>query len=269
VRAIDNLGHADVTPASYTWTVDATAPSITDVNPADGATGVPRNASITVDFDEVMDTGSVSYLITPTVTLTPTWQNGETRLTLTHDEFAANTSYTITVGGGSDLIGNPLSNAPYTWVFTTSHVSVPEADLALGKVHAGTGDVIAGERITYTVTITNAGPTTPVTVTIVDSFAPTDILTGVSGEGCIWSGAEVVTCTVTNITTITPHILTLVVTTSNTYSGTVSNVASVAPVDQVIDPNPDNNDAGPVIVTIISTGTGDRYIYLPLVLRNS
>jgi hypothetical protein len=103
----------------------------------------------------------------------------------------------------------------------------------------------------------------------VDSFAPADILTGVSGEGCAWSGAGVVTCTVTNITTVTPHILTLVVTTSNTYSGTVSNIASVAPVDQVIDPNPGNNDAGPVIVTIISTGTEDHYIHLPLVLRNS
>ncbi|MCP4542703.1 MAG: Ig-like domain-containing protein [Chloroflexi bacterium] len=76
---------------------------------------------------------------------------------LGHDELAANTRYTVSVNTGSDLAGNLLGNTPYTWVFTTGAVSAPEADLSLGKVRFGTGDVTTGERITYTLTVTNAG----------------------------------------------------------------------------------------------------------------
>jgi hypothetical protein len=55
---------------------------------------------------------------------------------------------------------------------------------------------------------------------------------------------------VTGIVTDSPSVLTLVVTTDNTYSGTLSNVAHVARSGEVIDNIPGNNDAGPVTVTV-------------------
>ena len=253
VRATDNAGNTDATPDSYTWTVDITGPSVISVSPAGGSSDVLRNLPFVINFDEAMNTASASYLFTPTVTgLAETWTNGDTRLTLTHDVLAANTQYTATITAGSDLAGNPLANAPYTWVFTTSDVSAPEADLALGKARAGAGDVNAGGRITYTLTITNAGPTSPVTATIVDTFSNATALAAVSGAGCTWTpGSAVVTCTLTNIASSGPVQLALVVTTSGVYSGALSNSASISAEGGVIDPTLGNNDAGPILVNIV------------------
>jgi len=252
-----NLSPADVVP-----------PHVINVLPAHGATDVPRNAPVVVDFSEAMAIAGVSALITPTVgDLVETWSNNDARLTVNHEAFAAGTHYTVTVMG-SDLAGNPMAS-PYTWAFTTGTEVAPEADLSLGKVREGSGVVTAGERITYTFTMTNAGPTGPVTATVVDVFSDSNALAGIDGVGCIWPGAETVTCTVTGVVTTTPSVLTLVVTTSATYSGTLSNSATVAPTSGVVDLDASNNAAGPVNVVIITKiADGDYYIYLPLALRH-
>ncbi len=248
---------------------DITPPTIIAVSPANDAVDVARNAPITMDFSEAMAIGSVSALITPTVGgLIETWSNGNARLTLNHDDFIASTRYTITAAG-SDLTGNPMAS-PYTWAFTTGAEIAPEADLSLGKVRDGSGVVTAGEHITYTFTITNAGPTGPVTATLVDVFSDASALTVIDGAGCIWPGAETVTCTVTGVATTTPSLLTLVVTTSATYSGTLHNSATVAPAEGVVDPDTGNNLARPVSVTVTTEEVGEEHhIYLPLVLRHS
>jgi hypothetical protein len=241
----------------------ATLPTIETVNPVSGASDVPRNAPIVVSFSEAVDTGSISYLITPAVTgLAETWEDGDTRLTLTHDEWVASTRYTATISAGSDLDSNPLDNTPYTWVFTTSAASAPEADLALGKTRAGVGDVTAGERITYTLTIANAGPTTPVTATVIDAWSPVAAVVNVHAPGCdVNLVGGIVTCTLTSITSASPAHLMLAVTTSSAYSGTLNNSASVAPTGGVVDLIPSNDVAGPVVVTVtIGTGApGDVY----------
>ena len=253
VAAYDAFNNTSPYTDVWSFTVDTTLPAVTTVSPADGASDVPRNLPLEINFDEPMDTATVSFLITPTVTgLTETWTNGDSRLTLIHDELAANTTYTTTISAGNDLASNPLANAPYTWVFTTGNVSAPVADLALSKTRIGTGNVMAGDRITYTLTISNGGPTVPVSGTLVDTFSEVTALAAVNGSGCNWiSGSAVVTCTLTNITSDDPVQLTLVVTTSSSYSGTLSNSATVSLAGGIIDPNLDNNDAGPVLVTIV------------------
>jgi uncharacterized repeat protein (TIGR01451 family) len=253
---------------------DTTPPTVVDTSPADGATSVPRNTTIVVDFSEAMNTASVSTLITPSASLTATWSLGDTRLTLTDDNLAASTRYTATVDAGLDLAGNPLGNAPFTWVFTTSAEVAPEADLALSKTWTGPADgtaipgsVMAGERITYTFTITNGGPTTPVTATLVDTFSSASALAGVSGSGCAWTpGSTNVTCTVTDVSSGSPAQLTLIVTTSETFSGTLGNTASIAPTGGVIDRNPANDTDG-LTVTIRRDTSGDQFIYLPLIVN--
>jgi uncharacterized repeat protein (TIGR01451 family) len=256
-------------------TGDTTAPSVTDISPVNGATGVPRNTPIVVSFSEAMNTSSVSTVITPSATLTNTWSLSGTLLTLTGEFLVANTRYTVTVSSGLDLAGNPLANAPFTWVFTTGADLVPEADLALDKAWTGPrngtselpGFVSAGGRITYTFTITNGGPTTPVTATLVDTFSHAAALAEVSGVDCEWTpGAIDVTCLVTHVTSSSPAQLTLIVTTSRTFSGTLRNNASVAPAGIVVDRNPANNTAG-LAVTVRRESGGGQFIYLPLVVN--
>ena len=270
VRAIDNTGNIDPSPAGYSWTVDLSPPLVSAVSPAAGSAEVPANSPLVIDFSEAMDTAGLSYLISPTVTgLVETWDNGHTRLTVSQTGWAANTRYTATVSAGGDRAGNLLANAPYSWVFTTSAAAAPEADLALAKTRLGTGAVIAGEPITYSLTISNAGPTGPVTATVVDTFSPAAALVAVDGAGCGWSiGSAVVTCTVTNIPADGAVELTLVVTSSSVYSGSLSNSASVAPAEGVIDQNPTNNEAGPVAVTILPVYDGQMPLYLPLLLKD-
>lgn len=246
--------------------VDITPPTVTDVSPEGGATGVPRNQPIEVDFSEPMSASLVSVAITPILSLiTPTWSSDDTQLTLHHVDFAITTRYTVAVTG-SDTAGNPMT-APYTWTFTSGAVSVPEADLALKKALEGGDVVTAGARITYTFTITNHGPSTPVTVTVVDIFNDADALVGVGGEGCDWivEGATV-SCTVVGVASDTAQNVYLVITSSNTYSGTLNNTANVSLVGNMVDRNPDNDGAGPLSVTIVTPPW--HKLYLPLVLRD-
>jgi hypothetical protein len=243
---------------------DITPPSVTATDPAGGATGVPRNASIIVDFSEAMNTASVSTLITPAIGFTPGWSLSDTRLVLTHSDLAANTRYTVTVSAGRDPAGNSLANAPYTWVFTTTTSAASEADLALSKARIGTGSVAAGERITYTLVITNNGPTTPITATVVDTFNNASALAAVSGAGCAWTpGSAAITCTLSSIGVGNPALVALIATTTETFSGTLINNASVSPVGDIIDPNPNNSSAGPVMVSVTKGYT----IFLPMILK--
>ncbi len=60
VRAIDPTGTQDPTPASRTWTVDTTAPTVGSVSPADGATGVSPTSNVTATFSEAMNASTLS-----------------------------------------------------------------------------------------------------------------------------------------------------------------------------------------------------------------
>ncbi|MCP4540736.1 MAG: PKD domain-containing protein [Chloroflexi bacterium] len=248
---------------------DTTPPTIVDTSPADGTSDVVLNAPIIVNFSEAMLRSTVNIAITPNITgISKTWSLGDTRLTMDHNNLTANTRYTSTITG-SDHTGHPLA-APYTWVFTTGMTIAPETDLALAKVRDGSGVVTAGQRITYTFIITNNGPTTPVTATITDFFSNTAALVRVGGVGCEWAtGTETVTCTVTRIISGTPQHLTLVVTSCEVFSGTLSNIATIAPIGGIVDTIAANDTAGPVLVVVRTESSAKYYdIYLPLVLRD-
>ena len=127
VKAIGPAGNPDTTPASRTWTVDKTAPTVSSVSPASGATNVARNTSVTAEFSEKMDPAT---LTTSTVTLVKNGTTTPISATVSYDDstkivtlkpssnLAAKTKYTVKLSGGvKDLAGNAL--APYTWSFTT------------------------------------------------------------------------------------------------------------------------------------------------------
>ncbi len=163
---------------AWRWTTaaaaDTTAPLVTQVNPADLATGVVTSTAVSATFSEDMDplsintanftvagvVGSVSYqaaskiaTFTPAVALTP------------------NTTYNATVNTGvTDLAGNPLA-LNKQWRFTTALVPVIPPVIALNTAAAfGTFGGTAG--------MTNTGTLTQINGDIGTTATGTSMVTG-------------------------------------------------------------------------------------------
>ena len=114
-------------PNPFTFSTVCVPPQITSTTPIQGTVDVALNANIIVDFSEPMDTATVQAAITPLVSLTPTWSNGDTKVTYTHPDFQQCLDYTVNVTGkdldGSDLMPGPVPN-PWSFrvVCTTPYV---------------------------------------------------------------------------------------------------------------------------------------------------
>jgi fibronectin type 3 domain-containing protein len=160
VRALDGLGGVDQTPASRIWTVDTTPPTVTNVLPTDGATGLATNATARATFSEPAAPASVStssFILTLQGDTTPipatvTYDVASNTTTLQPSAPLGNsTVYTATIKGGpsgaTDLAGNPLA-ADMVWSFTTvaPDTAVPIVDVtapADGATVAGTVTLFA------------------------------------------------------------------------------------------------------------------------------
>jgi uncharacterized repeat protein (TIGR01451 family) len=137
-------------------------------------------------------------------------------------------------------------------------VRYPVADLQISKqTTAITAE--AGTLINYTITITNAGPD-PADVIITDTFSPGSAATLFDcSDSC---GANPVTWSINDF--IGSRVLTLILRTSSSFSGTLVNSAEIGFVGIGIDNNGGNEtDAVAVPVIIVP-----KFIYLPLVLKN-
>jgi hypothetical protein len=130
VKTIDQAGNEDETPASYTWTIDTTAPTVGSVAPS-ASTGVSRTTTVTASFSEAMNPVTLTpstYRLTRQGSTTPitaavSYDATAKKVTLKPSSaLAANTKYTATVKGGSsgakDKAGNPLASDK-VWSFTT------------------------------------------------------------------------------------------------------------------------------------------------------
>jgi Tol biopolymer transport system component len=146
VRAKNPAG-TDETPASHTWTVDATAPKVSATTPASGATGVARKTDLTADFSEKMDPNSVNtstfklYKCSSTTSTTCTTQITNVTVAPSTDGLkatlnpygtsstllASTTKYkAVVTTGAKDVAGNALDQDPSAsgnqqkaWYFTT------------------------------------------------------------------------------------------------------------------------------------------------------
>ena len=141
-KATDAAGNTSSASNSVTVTVDKTAPTITSVSPARGATKVARNTMVTATFAEKMDpktlitpkdlanpnegTSTTFTLVkygttTPILGATVSYNDSTNKVMLTPStNLDARTKYTAKItGDAKDLAGNALSGAPYTWNFTT------------------------------------------------------------------------------------------------------------------------------------------------------
>jgi hypothetical protein len=134
-------------PTTTTSTSTPTAPSVTQVSPQDGATGVPRNTNIKVTFSEMMDSSTIngstfqlrfydvlcidrynpcnfsSQLISATVNKDSTDTTGHTYVLDPTLGLYANKRYMVTVTTGVKDSNNSLYlSSPKVWYFTTGSV---------------------------------------------------------------------------------------------------------------------------------------------------
>src|SRR6185503_1555060 len=132
---------------------DTTAPTVSSRVPANAATGVAINQSLSATFSEAMDPATIS---TTTFTLnqgaTPVAGTvtyvGTTATFAPASALAINTTYTATITtGAKDLASNPLPNN-FVWSFTTVATTVGQAPVVLGS--ASTFAVLAGSTVTST-----------------------------------------------------------------------------------------------------------------------
>jgi hypothetical protein len=136
--------------SNYVWTfiptaVDVTAPTITLTAPADAATGVELNRSVSATFSEAMDDSTIdtlSFTLAPSASLSALVAGTVNYDTLSKiatlnptSNLTASTQYTATVvtTTATDLAGNALAAGavPNPWVFTTG------TGLAAGAVALG------------------------------------------------------------------------------------------------------------------------------------
>ena len=136
VRAVDEAGNVDGSPAQRSFTVDTTKPTVIGTTPLRGATNVGRGTNSTAPFSEKMSTSSVNtttfklFKVNPDGTqtritdvvvslssdgLTATLNPFGTKTTL----LARNTKYKGVISTGTkDLAGNSLAQQK-SWTFIT------------------------------------------------------------------------------------------------------------------------------------------------------
>lgn len=201
VAAKDLAGNALIAgPVANPWnfttgaSANAVAPTITTSNPANAATGVPINNSVSATFSAAMDPSTInnaSFALTNTLTAAPvsglvTYDPASHIATFTPSaNLAASTQYTATVASSvQDQSGNFLvpGAAANPWSFTTgtTTAATPQAvNLASASTFGSIGSS-AG--------ITNQGLLTVVNGDIGTTGAST-IVTGFhdAGVGCIYT----------------------------------------------------------------------------------
>jgi uncharacterized repeat protein (TIGR01451 family) len=131
------------------------------------------------------------------------------------------------------------------------------ADLALAKT-ASAAKVRPGAALTYTLVLTNTGPSDSTAITVTDWLPPAASLIAASPD-CLATG-HVVTCLPSSLPAGVTATLTMTVRVNVTATGILSNTALVSTAEP--DPEPANNRAWAAVQVV------DFYmIYLPILLR--
>ncbi|MEW6682907.1 MAG: DUF11 domain-containing protein [Nitrospirota bacterium] len=215
VSVTDNLP-AGVTYGSASWT--------------GASTGTCTFASPTVTCS--IGTLASGASVTITITVTPT-VNG----TLNNSATVSSPTWDPTPGDHT--------TPPVTTTVTSS------ADLAITK--SGPGSATVGAPFSYTIGVSNAGPSAATGVSVTDSLP-----TGLTYGSATWTGASSGTCTFSS-PTVTCSIgtlasgasVTITITVTPTVNGTLNNSATVS--SPTPDPNSGNNTTPPVSTTVTSS----------------
>jgi uncharacterized repeat protein (TIGR01451 family) len=169
-----------------------------------------------------------------------------------------------TAAGFPGLIHSDLSSTMLgRYEFQVRNGAVQSADLGLTMTQSA-NPVPAGSNQTYTLTVTNAGPSDATNTTVSDTL-PTNatLVSATPSQGAACTGTVTLTCNLGTVANAGTATVTIVVTVNAGATGTVVNNASVT--SDLPDPNPGNNTASAtatigastnVLLTIIPGGNG-------------
>jgi uncharacterized repeat protein (TIGR01451 family) len=168
------------------------------------------------------------------------------------------TSITNTATGTTDSFDRDHSNDTAS---TTTSVA-PRANLGVTKT--GPATATAGADVTYTITVTNGGPSTAATVSLTDTVPVNTVfvsLTQTTGPTFTcntpaFGSGGTITCTIASLAPAASATFTLVVhlVSSAAAGGSVTNTANVSTV--TIDPDPDNDTATTTATVVTSADVG-------------
>ncbi|MFZ5863100.1 MAG: DUF11 domain-containing protein [Nitrospirota bacterium] len=215
---------------TYTITVNNAGPSsatgvtVTDVLPANVAlvSATPSQGTcsgtttITCSIGTLNNAASatVTIVVTPTAAAAGTLSNTATVTSSVSDPNTSNNSSTT----GTTV--NPAAN-----------LSIIKSD--------SPDPVLAGQNLTYSITVTNNGPSSATGVTVTDTFPANVVLVSATPSQGSCSGTTTITCALGTVANAATATVTIVVTPGAAAVGTLSNTASVA--SSVTDPTPGNN----------------------------
>lgn len=121
-------------------------------------------------------------------------------------------------------------------------VSVPELDRLLTSLSAREARLLLDNQvtaissglITYTLTITNAGPASPISATLVSQLSPLEKLVSVSDAACTSPTGETVACTLDNLTANSSRNVSLTTAIDPCYTGTLTQTTTVNGPEHII-----------------------------------
>lgn len=183
--------------------------------------------------------------------------SGSTTATCDLGSLAVGGSATVTVvvavpaSGAGTLINNVSVSATETELNSGNNTDsettaiIRRADLSITKSD-NPDPVLAGEVLTYTLSITNAGPSDAAGVVVTDTL-PAGVVFGSASGGCAHTGG-VVTCTVGALASGASGSYTLSVTVNSDEAGPLSNIANVSALTP--DSNTSNNSAAEATTVI-------------------
>ncbi len=122
----NNLNTATMDWVAVDYNVPSASPFIILTSPANTEFGVLQTAPIFVRFSEPMDTATVALTITPAITLTPTWSEGDSAVTFAHvAPLQECKAYTVNITAAKDTSGADLvpGPAPNPWSFVTECIN--------------------------------------------------------------------------------------------------------------------------------------------------
>jgi uncharacterized repeat protein (TIGR01451 family) len=264
--AVTNTGSPSPVLAGGTLTYTQT---ITNAGPSNCSTGTFREATptnTTFASVAVVTTGGGTWTCpnaAPIACSNPSVPPGSvatlTAIYTVNAGTAAGTIITDTAIGQTTTSDTNIANN--TAVSTIAVATAGEADLSITN-SASPNPVNAGQNITYTQTILNAGPATASNLTVTETLPANTTFVSLSGSGWTCTATSPYTCTLASLAVNTSGTVTFVTKVNTTVASgtTIADTASVA--STVTDPNLSNNSSSTSVVvadsadmSVTNTGT--------------